>query len=238
MSTPVRFPNGITDRARPNIFSDLELLDQTRYAIYFVDGFNSDFRATDWTVTETDAASTQALVAQTGTTVHGVIALTQGGASANAVNSIQATLTSFYLSDTSKKWILLGRISRDNADTAIGFGMQATNTTPFTLANAIWAEIPASSTSANFKLAKSSSVTTATVTNAYTSSSLTNYITLGMVHSRGVVRYFVNGVQRGQITNLTNWPNAASLLPTISNQNTTAGVRNMYIDYFLFAVER
>lgn len=239
MPAPARFPAGITDRSVRSIFGDHALLDQVRYARWFVEFTGLDYIPSQWTVTETDAASTQNLVAADAGGEYGILSLSQAGASATAVNSIQLTTASAFISDLSKRWILLGRLSRDNADESMGFGMQAVNATPFALVNAVWCEVLANSTAVNFKLAKASAVTTASVAAAYPTSALNNFITLGMSYDgRSKVKCFIDGVQRAEITTLTNFPNTAALLPTISSQNSTAAARNVHVDYFLFAVER
>jgi hypothetical protein len=190
-------------------------------------------------VTETDAASTQALVAADASGEYGLLALVQAGTGATAVNSIQLTTAGIFLGDLTKRWWLEGRISRDNADEGRGFGVQAVNVTPFTVVNGIWVQVIGASTDAVFSITKASAATTATVTAAYPASALNTFITFGMAYD-GLkeVQCFVNGALAARISTLTNLPNTAALTPTISSLNTTANARNVHVDRFLFAVER
>lgn len=239
MGVPTRFTNGITNVPKRFNLGDMLELDPTKMFRQFVDFTGLDYITTQWTVTETDAASTQSLVASDNGLELGLLALVQAGTGAAAVNSIQLTTAGIFIGDTTKRWWLKGLISRDNADETIGFGVQAVNATPFTVVNGIWVQILGASTDATFRISKASAQTTATATAAYPTSALNTFVSLGMAYDgRGTINCYVNDAAQASITTLTNLPNTAVMTPTISSQNTTANARNVHVDYFFFGVER
>ena len=147
-----RFPFGVTDAAYGSALSSYIGLDPTRRFVALLDFTGMDYLASAWTVTETDAASTQGLVAASATNEFGLLALVQAGTGATAVNSIQLTTAGIFLGDTEKRWWLEGKISRDHLDEGMGFGVQAVNATPFTVADGIWVNVLGASTDAVFRI--------------------------------------------------------------------------------------
>lgn len=238
-SNPSRFPTGVATAAQKNsTLWSLPAPDPLKLHVEFVDFTGIDYVAAQWTVTETQGAATQALVAASAGGEYGLLHLVNA-AGASDINSIQLTTASLFISDTSKKWWLEGRVSRNNADAAIGFGVQEVNATPFAVVGGIWIAIAGASTSAVFSINKASAATSATQTAAYPTSALDTFVKLGMYYNgKDAIGCFVDGVQVGSITTLTNLPNASALTPTVSMQNTTANARQADVDYLYFAVER
>jgi len=238
MGSPVRFPYGVTNVVKESPMGNFIAPDPLEIAELFVDFTGLDYLASAWTVTETQAGATQALVAADAGGEYGLVALvnTAGGTD---LNSIQLTTAPFFISDTTKRWWLRGRVSRSNADATIGFGMQAVNATPFTLVDGIWASIAGASTSAVFSISKDSTASTATQTSAYASSALNTFVELAMAYDgRGVTTCYVDGSPVQVITSISNFPNDVPLTPTLSQLNTTANARTLHCDYLFFAVER
>lgn len=237
MSTPTRFPHGVVNAARESNLGSLLGLDPTKMAETFVDFTGMDYIAASWTVTETQAAATQGMVAVNASGEFGLLALVNS-AGATDVNSIQLTTASIFLGDKSKRWWLKGRVSRDNADVGMGFGVQAVNTTPFTVANGLFIHILGAATAAVFTIAKTTTKT-ASVAAAYPTSALNTFVTLGMAYNgRDRIDCFVNDVKRAEITDLTLLPDTVALLPTVSQLNTSTNARNVHCDYLYFAAER
>lgn len=238
MGTPTRFTNGVTNVAKGTPAGSLITPDPLSLAQLLCDFTGLDYVAAQWTVTETQAGATQALVASNAGGEYGVLALvnTAGGTD---LNSIQLTTAPFFITDTSKRWWLRGRISRDNADAAIGFGMQAVNATPFTLVDGIWASIAAAATAPVFSISKDSTASTATQAAAYPTSALNTFIELAMSYNgNGKTTCFVDGSPVAEITSIANFPDDVPLTPTVSTQNSSANARTAHCDYFYFAIER
>ncbi len=240
MGSPARFPYGFNNSSNDpdDMMKDLPEPSLIKTFKTFADFTGLDYIAAQWTVTETQAAATQALVASDAGGEFGILALVNAAGAAD-INSIQLTTAGLFITDLTKKWWLFGRLSRDNADEKMGFGLQAVNATPFTLANAIWAQVNSAATAADFSIAKGSAVTTTSQAAAYPTSALNTFLKLGMYYNgKNAVFCYVNDVMVGRISTLTNLPNTAALTPTISSQNSSANARTVHVDYFGFVLER
>lgn len=235
---PARYPFGIATQKKIQTFGNFPAPYPFSPFALALDFTGLDYLATAWTVTETQAGATQSLVAADAADECGLLALVNTAGAAD-INSIQLTTAQIFLGNTTRKWWLEGRISRDNADEKMGFGVQAVNATPFTLANAIWAQVNSAATAADFSIAKGSSVTTSSVAAAYGTSALNTFLRLGMFYNgKDRIDCFVDGVKRAEITTLTNLPNTAALLLTVSGMNSSANARTVHCDYVGFYVER
>lgn len=238
MPNPVRYPSGVSTAAKDSSLFNLPAQDPTKLYQAFFDFTSADYLTTSWTVTETQAGATQSLVAADAAGEHGILSMVNT-AGATDLNSIQLTTVGTLWSAGKKFW-LKGRVSRSNADTGFGFGMQAVNATPFTVVNGIWVQSLGTSTDVSFRVNKASVSSTATVVAAYPTSALNTFISLGMYYDgANTVKCFVNDVHRTSIDlSLVNNVPVVALTPTISNLNTTANARTMDVDYFVYAVER
>lgn len=240
MPNPVRYTAGVSTGAKDSTLFSYLAQDPTKVAEYFNDFSGLDYLTTSWTVTETQAGATQNLIAADLSGEYGILRMVNT-AGATDLNSIQLTTVPIFINDATKKFWLKARISRDNADTGMGVGVQAVNATPFTVANGIWVSVLGASTDAVFRVAKASAASTATVTAAYPTSALNTFMTVGMYYDGRAkeIKCYVNDVLRTTIDiSATNNTPIVALTPTVSNLNTTANARNMDVDYLLFAVER
>lgn len=238
MPSPVRYPSGVSTAAKDSTLFNLPAQDPTKLLTEFVEFTGLDYIATQWTVTETQAGATQNLTAADAAGEHGILRMVNT-AGATDLNSIQLTTVSTLWSSGKKFW-LKGRISRDNADAGMGFGMQAVNATPFTVVNGIWIQAIGASTDVTFRVSKASVQSTATVTAAYPTSALNTFVVVGMYYDgANSIKCFVNDVHRTTIdlSAVNNVP-VVALTPTIATLNTTANARNMDVDYFVYSVER
>lgn len=235
---PMRVRSGFTDALRTEAMGYLPRFDPTRFHMQFVDFSGLDYVAAQWTVTETQAGATQAMVAATAANEYGLLALVNTAGAAD-INSIQLTTAGIFLGDTTKRWFLAGRFSRDNADEAIGLGVQAVNATPFAVSSGLFMHLAAASTDATFTIGKAASLTTGTATAAYPTSALDTFVNLAMWYDGySAVNFYVDNARKGAITTLTNLPNTVALTPTVSVQNSSANARTGHVDYLLFGVER
>lgn len=237
MSVPARFPFGISTSRVDKTLGSYLAPDPTKVFGFFCDFTGLDYVAAQWTVTETQAGATQALVAANAAGEYGLVAMVNTAGAAD-INSIQLTTAPIFYAGSSKKFWLKGKISRDNADAKIGFGFQAVNATPFTLADGVFAYINSASTDATFAIAEGSAVTTATGSAAYAASALNTFVSLGMYYDGSVVHCYVDDVHVADISTLTNLPDNAALTPTLSTMNSTANARTMHADYLFLAIER
>ncbi len=238
MGAPVRYPYGVTNVGPTGPTSNLLAPDPAKIAEMWIDFTGLDYLTSAWTVTETQAGATQNLAAADAAGEFGVLALVNT-AGATDLNSIQLTTAPYFWTDTTKQWWLRGRISRDNADEGMGFGMQAVNATPFTLVNGLWMSVAAAATAASFSISKASTATSTSVAAQYPTSALNTFVELAMQYNgNGVTSCYVNGAKVAELTSIANFPNTVPLTPTISSINSSTNARTVHMDYFYFAVER
>lgn len=110
-----RMPNGLSTRAENTIFGSLPIPDRSLFHIYDQDF--DQFVAADWTVTETQAGATQALIAGDG----GILSLVNSAAD-NDVNQVQK-LPAAFLPVLGKRLYMKMRFSVSDlvlSDVAIG----------------------------------------------------------------------------------------------------------------------
>lgn len=78
MSTPARFPNGITNNTKNNVFGDLPFIDPTKFITFF-DDFHR-YAPADWTITTVEAGSGSATEALTDLDGGGLVITTDNAA--------------------------------------------------------------------------------------------------------------------------------------------------------------
>lgn len=222
------FPDGVTNAALQTVMSSYVAEDPTVVHAYFSD-FDAFDAAGDWTQTATGSV-TNAIVAGNG----GILSLGNSAAN-NDLDSLQLKAATFAIVAGYRSWFKC-RFNISNAtNAALTIGMIQTTTTPLTVTDGIWFSKAAASTSLNLNIAKSSAVTT--VTGVATLAN-TTYLNVGW-HYNGsnTVTAYVNGVQVGGTTVLTNLP-TANLNLTMAVSNGTAAANTLLVDYILMSNER
>lgn len=232
---PTRFPQGgVTNVAKYTVFGEIGAPVENHLYLEYSNDF-LQYVAGDWTVTAA-GGGTAALSAATAVGQHGILLLTNS-AGGTDLTSLQLLPAPVFMSAT-KRMAFKAKISRNNADATIGVGLQATNTTPFTLVSGLWFQITGAGTDVTFAASKASTATTATMTAAYPTSALTTYIDLGFYYDgMSGLTYFLNGVAQGSIAT-TNIPSSIALRPTFGILNTTANARTMHVDFVQWLVEK
>ncbi len=125
-----RLPNGLSTRPEGTIFGSLPIPDRTLFHIFDED-FDY-FLASDWTVTETQAGATQALIASDG----GVLSLVNSAAD-NDVNQIQK-LPAAFLPVIGKRLFMKMRFSiSDLVDSDVAIGLINASADATVLANSV-----------------------------------------------------------------------------------------------------
>jgi len=116
-----RFPNGVNDSSENNIWGGgMPFLDPRKYH-QFLEDFDY-FLASDWTITETQAGATQALMAGDG----GLLLLTNSAAD-NDVNQVQKVPAAF-LPPTGKRFFMNARFQlSDVIESDFAIGIQVAN---------------------------------------------------------------------------------------------------------------
>lgn len=234
MPTPVRYPNGVNNCTPIEPLYMYPEPDRTKLIQYF-DDFHL-YTAAQWTVTETDAAATQAV--DTGAN-GGILKLTMDGAgTATAVNQIQLINETFKYVSTKKFW-LKARFSATAtlANFGIAVGLMITDTTAVAgVTDGIFFRKPTGSSTLSAVLCKNSTETTIAI-GAMVSGTM---VDVALYYDpRGFVEVFLNGAKVGSTTTLTNIVDDEELAVTIASLNATAAAANVLaVDYILAATER
>lgn len=118
MTTPVRYPNGITNRGPQHVLASLPVLDPTKYIVFYDDFTSANIAASGITGWHADATGTAVALAVTD--ANGGIATTETGANANDSSNYQwGTNTTvhepFKLVAGKKAW-LRARVKVEDAD--------------------------------------------------------------------------------------------------------------------------
>jgi hypothetical protein len=222
------FINGVTNVPEGYALGQFPMPDPSSYHTAF-DDFDT-YTAAQWTVTETDAAATQALSDADG----GVIVLTNA-TTANDINAMQLVNETFLLA-VGKQTFFKARFKlSDVTNPAMQIGLQPKNATPQTFADGILFTKAAAATTLNISVAKDSTATTSAV------ATLANdtYVSVGFWYngSNAIVAYL-------------NEQAVATLLPTnlCDNETLSFGFGTMHgasgsaevlsVDYIFVAKER
>jgi hypothetical protein len=224
--TTTNFPSGVSTAGLGSVLETFVLPDPTSVHLYFND-FDT-FTAGQWTVTETQAGATQAIINGDG----GILSLVNSAASAD-LNAIQLVNETFAITAGKQAWFKC-RFSLSSATNAAAvIGLQITDTTPLAASDGVWFSKAAASTTLNMIVEKSSALTTTAVGTMADGT----YVDAGFYYD-GVssVQAFLNGVKVGSSVT-TNLP-TRTLTISAAVSNGTAAAQTMNVDYILVATER
>lgn len=224
-----RLPKGLSTAAKQTTLWDFTAPDPTKNHVYFNDF--DQYVAGDWTVTETQAGATQALVDADG----GVIALTNSGTD-NDINQIQKVGESFRLSASKEAWLKIRVKVSDATNTDVNVGLIITDTDIVGGVTDGWYFTKAEdSTSVVFRQVLNSSASTVTAGTAADNT----YMTLGAYYDGvATTKVFFNDVHVGSITSSTNLCTDEDLTVTLNLQNGSGAAHVLSCDYFFAAIAR
>lgn len=223
-----RFPNGVTNVGEDSIFAELGQPAGPRYHTYFED-FDY-YTSGDWTVTETDAAATQALTDGDG----GQLLITNGNTDDDLV-ALQKVGESF-LFESGKRLFFESRFKVSDATaTDVVMGLQITDTTPLDVTDGVFFIKGNGDTSVDLLVEKNN---TATTTSGIADMADDTFTTLSFYYNGSdEIVYAVNGVVGGASA-VTNLPDDENLTVSFALQNGASAVKTMTVDYVFVAKER
>jgi hypothetical protein len=226
------FPNGLTNNTAQNCLGNMTQPDPTLLHTYFND-FDT-YVTGDWTVTETDAAATQALTDAD----NGVLLITNTAAD-NDLVALQKKGESFTFT-VGKETFFKARLKVSNATQSdFVIGLQITDTTPLAVSDGVYFLKADDAATVDFKVVASSSATTAS---AIATLADDTYYTFAFYYD-GVsyVNYYIGTdtlnptyLGRSVVTNLPT----TELTVSFALQNGSAAVRTMSVDYIFAAKAR
>lgn len=234
--SPVRYPSGVTNVASTNPLGFFPMPDPTRVITWFND-FHT-YTAGDWTVSETEATSTQAINAGAN---GGVLVLTHAvGAGTTDSNQIQLPAETFKVVVGKQMWIkarfALTAATMANYGAAIGLAITDT-TAVAAVTDGFYFRKATGASTLEFVTEKGSAETsTGTIATLTTGT----FVTVGAYYNgKDSIEVWVDDVKAASITTLTNLPDTEELSVTIAAVNAVAAAANVLsIDYLLIATER
>lgn len=223
---PTRFPGGL-NISRPNVFGGT--LNQPYSMLFHT--YENDFDnyvAGDWTVTETQAGATQAIIDGDG----GLLRLGNSAAD-DDLNAIQLSKETFRFAVGKKLWFAARLTVSDATQSDFVAGLQITDTTPLAVTDGVYFIKADGSTTINLVVIKDSTSTTTAVGTATTSAIELAYYYNG----KDAIEAYVNGVKVATSVT-TNLPDDEDLTISFAIQNGEAAAKNLDIDYVYVSKER
>ena len=226
-----RFPFGLTNVSEVDLFADMVQPDPTLFHQYFQD-FDT-YVAGDWTVTETDAAATQALTAGDG----GLLLVTNTAAD-NDLVALQKTPAAWTFT-AGKKTFFRCRFKVSNAtESDLVFGLQVVDATPLDVTDGVYFLKADGSTSVAI-IARKNATTGSNTDTAIATMADDTFIELGWYYDgQSTIAYSVNGTVLGSVDGSSSFLPDATCTVSFALQNGNAVARTMTVDYIFVAKER
>jgi hypothetical protein len=226
-----RFPYGLTNVSEVDLFADMVQPDPTLFHTYFND-FDT-YVAGDWTVTETDAAATQALTAGDG----GLLLITNTAAD-NDLVALQKNPAAFTFTAGKKTFFRCRFKVSDATQSDLVFGLQVVDATPLDVTDGIYFLKADGAATVDFicrKNASTGSITTSAVATMVDDT----FIELGFYYDgRSKVVYEVNGSVLGSLDASSAYLPDTTCTVSFALQNGEAVAKTMTVDYVYVAKER
>lgn len=230
MPAPVRFPSGVTSQKITQPLGQYVLPDPAKWYTYFND-FTS-FAAAEWVVTETNAASTQAII----DAADGQLALAVVSTLDDQLNAIQLLNETFSITN-GKRAVFRARLKLDEVlQSDMVAGIQIKDTTPLDVTDGIFFIKADGAATVDLLIEKDNVATTLASVATLVADT---FIELAWELTPTAVKVYVDGVQVASTTVLTNLPNDEFLSLSFAVQNGDAvAAKTLTIDHVLAAVER
>jgi len=226
-----RFPYGLTNVSEVDLFADMVQPDPTLFHTYFND-FDT-YVAGDWTVTETDAAATQALTAGDG----GLLLITNTAAD-NDLVALQKNPAAFTFTAGKKTFFRCRFKVSDATQSDLVFGLQVVDATPLDVTDGIYFLKADGAATVDFICRKNASTGSITASAVATMVDDT-FIELGFYYDgQSKVAYEVNGSVLGSLDASSTYLPDTTCTVSFALQNGEAVAKTMTVDYVYVAKER
>lgn len=226
-----RFPNGITNAAEGSLFADMVNPDPTKFHEYFNDFDN--YTSSDWSVTETQAGATQALIAGDG----GLLLITNTAAD-NDLVALQKVPTAFSFTAGKKAFFHARFKVSDATQSDIVIGLQVLDNTPLDVTDGIYFLKADGAATIDF-ICRKNTTTGSTSASAVATLANDTFISVGFYYD-GVskVYYAVDGVVKGYLDASSSYLPDTVCTVSFALQNGEAVAKTMTVDYVYAAIER
>jgi hypothetical protein len=227
MSTPTRYPQGVTNAPASSAMSRFIDTDPTLIHIWF-DDFDK-FTAGDWTVTAV-GSGTSAISNADG----GVLLLTNAAADDDS-RFLQWTRETFRFAAGKKLWFKARIQVSDATQSDFVLGLQITDTTPLAVTDGVYFRKDDGDANLDFVVIKDSTATTATAASTITAATWTELAFYYDGRTKILVYKDDNLIATSAVTNLVD---DEELTISFGVQNGEAVAKTMSIDYILVAKQR
>lgn len=228
MSVPTRLPDGVNIAAPNWAMNSYPFPDPTRWYQNW-DDF-SGFVAANWTVTETQAGATQALIDGDG----GLLALVNSAAN-NDINQIQSVKEPIKLASTLRTIFKARFKVSDATASALYVGLQITGTNPATATDGLFFTKAAAATALTLSIVKNSTTTSV----AAGTMADDTFVEVAWVLDplRALIEVYFNNVRVGSGA-LTNLCDDEELAVTFAVVNGAAAAKTLTVDYYVLGKDR
>lgn len=231
MTSPIRYPNGITTVPKSNPLGMFGMPDPTEWHVYFND-FDT-FATADWTITTTEAGAGDATEALTDAD-HGVLLITNDAADND--NDFFQKVGESFLFASGKKLFFKARFKvSDATQSDFVMGLQITDTSPLAVSDGVYFMKDDGDANLDFHVTKNSTSTSASAVHTVVDDT---YLTVAFYYN-GVdaVEYYVNDVKKGTLAT-TNLPDDEVLTISFGLQNGEAAAKSLSVDYVFCSKQR
>lgn len=226
-----RFPFGVTNVGETDLFADMVQPDPTLFHEYFND-FDT-YVAGDWTVTETDAAATQALTAGDG----GLLLVTNTAADDDLV-ALQKNPAAWTFTAGKKLFFRCRFKVSDATQSDVVIGLQVVDITPLDVTDGVYF-LKADNSTAFSVICRKDATTGSTSASSVATLANDTFIELGFYYDgNSKVFYEVNGAVIGSLDGSSAFLPDTICTVSFALQNGEAVAKTMTLDYVYVAKER
>lgn len=231
MSTPTRYPQGVTTAAPGTALGRFILPDFTKAHIWF-DDFDK-YTAADWTINTTEAgtgAATEAVSNADG----GVLLITTDDADDDN-DFFQWAKETFRFVAGKRLWFKMRFQTSEATQSDFAFGLQITDTTPLAVTDGVYWRKDDGDANLDFVVIKDSTATTLTAASTLTAAVWTELAFF--YDGKSEILAFKDDAHVGTAA-VTNLPDDEELAVSFAIQNGSVGAKTLSIDYIMVAKER
>lgn len=231
MSTPTRFPQGVTNASPGTALGRFLAPDPGRMHVWF-DDFDK-YTAADWIINTTEAgtgSATEAISNADG----GVLLITTDDADDDN-DFFQWAKETFKFASGKKLWFKIRFQTSEATQSDLAFGLQITDTTPLAVTDGVYFRKDDGDANIDFVVVKDSTATTATAASTLTAATWTE-LAFYYDGQSSITAYKDDVPIATSVT--TNLPDDEELTVSFAIQNGSAGAKTLSIDYILVAKER
>lgn len=233
-SNVTRFVNGVNNVADNSIMADYGMFDPTKWIVYFNDFMA--YASGDWTLTKTEAGSSNASVALTDVNGGAIVVTNDNADNDNAF--LQKIGESFLLSAGKRAFFKARFKTSDATESDIVIGLQVTDTTPLDVTDGIYFLKDDGAATVDFYCRKNATTGSTKAEDVATLVDDTFVELAWYFDGEGNVYYAVDGVVKGSVSGSSSYLPDTELCVSIGIQNGAAAAKTLTVDYVLAALER